>query len=66
MQHHTYNHHRRSSYVAIDRAELVEIQARQRTLGGAYVRTVLVLLGIAVLIIKLFDSKFYNSKLCCS
>jgi hypothetical protein len=64
MPHYTYNHHRKASYSTTDRAELVEIRARLRTLQGGYSRTGLLLFGTAVLFIKLFDPGFYNSKFC--
>jgi hypothetical protein len=62
MHHYTYHHHRKASYTATDRAELVEMRARQRTVEGAYVRSTLLLLGNAVIFIKLFDVRFYNSE----
>ncbi|KIM23588.1 hypothetical protein M408DRAFT_27804 [Serendipita vermifera MAFF 305830] len=60
MHHYTYKGSPKASYIATDLAELVELRARQRTLEGAYMRSTLLLLGSAVLIIKLFDARFYN------
>jgi uncharacterized membrane protein YidH (DUF202 family) len=48
--------------VASDVNELQEIRARQRTFHGAYNRTALGTLGYAVVILRLFDSKFHRSK----
>jgi len=48
--------------VASDVSELQEIRARQRTFHGAYNRTALGTLGYAVVILRLFDSKFHRSK----
>ena len=54
--------HRRYSFVASDVNELQEIRARQRTFHGAYNRTALGTLGYAVVILRLFDSRFHKSK----
>jgi hypothetical protein len=58
----TYSGHRKKSYAATDKAEIVELRARQRTFDGGYMRSVLLTLGNAVIFIKLFDARFYNSK----
>jgi hypothetical protein len=58
----TYHGHRQRSYYAIDTGELVELRARQRTFDNAYLRTCLVNLSYSAVILKLFDSRFYNSK----
>lgn len=55
--------HRRQSYIASDINELVEIRARQRTFHGAYSRTALGSLGYALMILRLFDTRFRKSKL---
>ena len=46
----------------IDRAELVEFRARQRTFNHAYMRTSLSSLTTSVMILKLFDRRFYRSE----
>lgn len=58
----TYRGHRRSSFVVLDRAELVELRARQRTYEGAYQRTALLLLGQGAVILKVFDRRFFASQ----
>jgi len=58
----TYHGHRQQSYVAIGTGEQVEIRARQRTFDNAYLRTCLANLSYSAIILKLFDSRFYNSK----
>jgi len=58
----TYYGHRQRSYFAVDTGELVELRARQRTFDNAYLRTCLGNLGYSAVILKLFDSRFYNSK----
>jgi len=58
----TYHGHRQQSYVAIGTGEQVEIRARQRTFDNAYLRTCLANLSYSAVILKLFDSRFYNSK----
>lgn len=55
--------HRADSFVPLDITELVEIRARQRTFGGAYARTALGNLGYSILFLKLFDRRFYKSKM---
>ena len=59
---HTFRGHRRDSYIPIDRAELVEFRARQRTFNNAYIRTSLANLTSSVVIFRLFDSRFYRSE----
>lgn len=46
----------------LDRAELVEFRARQRTFNNAYLRTSLSSLTSSVVIFKLFDHRFYKSE----
>lgn len=46
----------------IDRAELVEFRARQRTFNNAYMRTSLSNLTSSIVIFKLFDRRFYRSE----
>ncbi|KZT52303.1 hypothetical protein CALCODRAFT_459404, partial [Calocera cornea HHB12733] len=57
---HTYHSHRRASFIAHDLPEQVEIRARLRTFEGAYSRTALASLGYSVLVLKLFDRRFYR------
>ena len=57
----TFRGHRRNSYMPVDRAELVEFRARQRTFDNAYLRTSLSNLTSSVVIFKLFDPRFYKS-----
>jgi hypothetical protein len=57
----TYHGHRQQSYLAIDTGEQVEIRARHRTFDNAYLRTCLANLSYSAIILKLFDSRFYNS-----
>jgi hypothetical protein len=59
----SYRGHRATSFYAIDDAELVEIRARQRTFDGAAYRTAMGTLSYAVVVLKLFDQRFYRSKL---
>jgi len=56
-----YRGHRASSFYAIDEAELVEIRARQRTFDGAVYRTAMGNLSYAVVVLKLFDQRFFRS-----
>jgi hypothetical protein len=58
----TYRGHRRVSFVASDTAELVELRARQRTFDGGYMRSTLISLGNAIIFLKIFDQRFYNSQ----
>ena len=58
----TFRGHRRHSYMPIDRAELVEFRARQRTFANAYMRTSLSNLTNSVVIFKLFDRRFHRSE----
>lgn len=58
-----YRGHRANSFYAIDDAELVEIRARQRTFDGAAFRTAMGNLSYAIVVLKLFDQRFYRSKL---
>lgn len=55
---HSYNGHRRSSFIQEDADELVELRARQRTFDGAYVRTALGNFGYALIILKVFSTEF--------
>lgn len=57
-----YRGHRASSFYAIDEAELVEIRARQRTFDGAVYRTAMGNLSYAVVVLKLFDQRFFRSR----
>ncbi|EJT97205.1 hypothetical protein DACRYDRAFT_85218 [Dacryopinax primogenitus] len=57
---HTYHAHRRQSFIATDIPEQVEIRARLRTFEGSYSRTALACLGYSVLVLKLFDIRFYR------
>ncbi|KAF9481642.1 hypothetical protein BDN70DRAFT_876126 [Pholiota conissans] len=59
-QHKTYRGHRRSSFVAADINELIELRARQRTFHGAYSRTALSSLGYALTILRLFERNFHK------
>ncbi|KDQ16416.1 hypothetical protein BOTBODRAFT_64758 [Botryobasidium botryosum FD-172 SS1] len=56
---HLYRGHRRGSFYPIDASELVELRARDRTFNGAYARSALGNLGYSVVILKLFDQRFY-------
>ncbi|KAF8574533.1 hypothetical protein K439DRAFT_1649754 [Ramaria rubella] len=56
----TYRGHRASSFRAIDDAELVELRARQRTFDGAIYRTAMGNLSYAIVVLKLFDQRFYR------
>lgn len=55
--------HRSNSFCAQDLTELVELRARQRTFDGAYSRTAMSTLGFAITVIRLFDRRFFHSKL---
>ncbi|PAV20417.1 hypothetical protein PNOK_0304400 [Pyrrhoderma noxium] len=55
-----YRGQRTTSFTARDTAELVEIRARQRTFGGAYLRTALGILGYSLTVLRLFDKRFYH------
>jgi hypothetical protein len=57
---HRYRGHRADSFFPVDQAELVEIRARQRTFNGAYTRTAIGNLGYSILILKLFNRRFYR------
>ena len=46
----------------VDSQELVELRASQRTFNGAYNRTALGTLGYAITILRLFDTRFYQSE----
>ena len=48
--------------MAVDVHELVELRARQRTFHGAYSRTALGGLGYGLIILRLFDRRFYRSE----
>ncbi|KZS95681.1 hypothetical protein SISNIDRAFT_452339 [Sistotremastrum niveocremeum HHB9708] len=52
--------HRANSFRPVDHAELVELRARQRTFEGAYARTAFGTLSYAILVLKLFDRRFYK------
>lgn len=39
----------------------VELRARQRTFDGAYTRTAIGTLGYTIVVLKLFDERFYRS-----
>ncbi|KAG8933641.1 hypothetical protein FRC02_011464 [Tulasnella sp. 418] len=52
---------RRASFVPIDMAEMVELRARTRT-DASYARTSLGTLSYSIIILKLFDRRFYRSK----
>ena len=51
--------HRANSFQPVDNAELVELRARQRTFDGAYARTALGQLCYAIVILRLFQPKFF-------
>ncbi|KIO26377.1 hypothetical protein M407DRAFT_243749 [Tulasnella calospora MUT 4182] len=55
----TYRGHRRQSFMPIDNAELVELRARTRT-DASYSRTALGMLSYSVIILKIFDRRFYR------
>jgi hypothetical protein len=44
----------------------VELRARQRTFEGAYGRTALGTLGYAIIVLRLFDTRFYKSEFACA
>jgi predicted outer membrane protein len=58
--HPTYHGHKRSSYDPFDIAEMVELRAHQRTFDNAYVRTMLATLAYGILVLKVFDKRFYT------
>ena len=60
---HRYRGHRAGSFYPIDSAELVELRARQRTFDGAYTRTAMGNLSYSILILKLFNRRFYRCEL---
>ncbi|KAG8993863.1 hypothetical protein FRB90_000579 [Tulasnella sp. 427] len=60
--HRTYRGHRRQSFTPIDNAELVELRARTRT-DASYSRTALGMLSYSVIILKIFDRRFYRTAL---
>ena len=45
-----------------DRAKIVELRARQRTFDGGYMRSAILTFSNAVIFVKLFDARFYDSK----
>ncbi|KAH8116046.1 hypothetical protein DFH11DRAFT_1583818 [Phellopilus nigrolimitatus] len=55
-----YRGHRAASFTAEDIDELIELRARLRTFDGAYSRTALGNLGYALMVLKLFDRRFYH------
>lgn len=55
----TYRGRRAESYRALDTAELVELRARQRTFDGAYMRSSLGCLFYSILVLRLFDTRFF-------
>ncbi|KAF8507797.1 hypothetical protein BU17DRAFT_57171 [Hysterangium stoloniferum] len=57
---HVYHGHRAQSFCVDDIAELTEIRARQRTFDGAAFRTAIGTLSYAVIVLKLFDQRFYK------
>lgn len=62
-EHFYHGHRAQSFYISRDNdAELVEIRARQRTFDGAAYRTAMGNLSYAIVILKLFDTRFYRSK----
>ena len=58
--HATYHGHRRVSYHPFDIPELVELRAHQRTFDNAYLRTMLATLAYGVVVLKVFDKRFYT------
>ena len=58
--HATYHGHRRASYRPFDIPELVELRAHQRTFDNAYLRTMLATLAYGVVVLKVFDKRFYT------
>ena len=56
----TYHGHKRLSYHPFDVAELVELRAHQRTFDNAYLRTILATLAYSILVLKIFDQRFYT------
>ncbi|CCA71289.1 hypothetical protein PIIN_05228 [Serendipita indica DSM 11827] len=44
----------------MDRAEMVELRARMRTFDQVYIRTAVMNLGYSIVILKLFDRRFYR------
>ncbi|GJJ14026.1 hypothetical protein Clacol_008283 [Clathrus columnatus] len=62
---HVYHGHRAQSFYITsgNDPELVEIRARQRTFDGAAYRTAMGNLSYAIVILKLFDARFYRTYL---
>jgi len=58
--HATYHGYKRASYYPFDIAEMVELRAHQRTFDNAYLRTMLATLAYGILVLKVFDSRFYT------
>ena len=56
----TYHGQERLSYQPFDVAELVELRAHQRTFDNAYLRTILATLAYSILVLKIFDNRFYT------
>ncbi|KIJ34543.1 hypothetical protein M422DRAFT_232931 [Sphaerobolus stellatus SS14] len=57
---HVYYGHRAHSFCVADEAILTEIRARQRTFDGAAYRTAIGNLSYAIIVLKLFDRRFYR------
>ncbi|KAF8305983.1 hypothetical protein DL93DRAFT_290562 [Clavulina sp. PMI_390] len=55
-----YRGHRRGSFVPVDVPELVELRARQRTFEYSYTRTAMGTLGYSIVVLRLFDKRFYS------
>lgn len=58
----TYHGHNRLSYYPFDVPELVELRAHQRTFDNAYLRTILATLAYGILVLKVFDERFYTGR----
>ena len=58
--HPTYHGHKRASYYPFDIAEMVELRAHQRTFDNAYLRTMLATLTYGIVVLKVFDKRFYT------
>ena len=58
--HPTYHGHNRASYYPFDIAEMVELRAHQRTFDNSYLRTMLATLAYGVVMLKVFDKRFYT------
>lgn len=58
---HVYYGHRANSFRVTDEHVLTEIRARQRTFDGATYRTAIGNLSYAIVVLKLFDQRFYRS-----